>query len=402
MGKTQLENTSAAELLGWMRKPFHIVLAAFISRAAVVGVMLANNTFEWGKNEPAAIARGIIERHAFCCAFHGASGPTAWLAPIYPALLACFFRLFGVASTTSAEVAILINILFASLTAVVLLQFGKEQFGDTAGLIAAWAWALSPALLYIPWLPWETSLSGFVLISALLLTLRLNRSTASRNWIVAGLIWGIAALLNPALVAPLPFLTFTAGYRSGRYRRSLAMLLACTFLVLPWTARNYLAFHHFVPIRSNFWPEAYFGNVTFSLHPTGDSMLYQKEGEIQFAADLRKRTLNAVSSDFPEFRKKTLQRIVKFWTLPRRLWPYSLILVLFTVAGIIRAALRRKLWIDFALVLLSYPLIYYFTYTFARYRYPIEPLMYALAGYAASEMLSITRRYMGVSRARRA
>ena len=30
--------------------------------------------------------------------------------------------------------------------------------------------------------------------------------------------------------------------------------------------------------------------------------------------------------------------------------------------------------------------MYYLTYTFARYRHPIEPLMYTLAGYAVSEL----------------
>jgi hypothetical protein len=58
------------------------------------------------------------------------------------------------------------------------------------------------------------------------------------------------------------------------------------------------------------------------------------------------------------------------------------------VAGVIKAWRRRKRWIGFASALVLYPLIYYITYTFARYRYPIEPLMYALAAYFLCELLA--------------
>ena len=44
--------------------------------------------------------------------------------------------------------------------------------------------------------------------------------------------------------------------------------------------------------------------------------------------------------------------------------------------------------LGFAAVFLFYPLIYYITYTFARYRYPIEPFMYALGAYFVCEVLA--------------
>jgi hypothetical protein len=127
----------------WMTRPAWIVLFAFISRLAVMGVLLANNKLSWGVNELGAIARALVEGRGFSAAFHDGLGPTAWFAPGYPALLACIFRVFGVETRASLIVAISLNVIFASLTAWVLVQLGKEQFHETAGIVAGWAWASS-------------------------------------------------------------------------------------------------------------------------------------------------------------------------------------------------------------------------------------------------------------------
>ena len=56
------------------------------------------------------------------------------------------------------------------------------------------------------------------------------------------------------------------------------MILVCVLGILPWTARNFRVFGQIIPVRSNFWAEVYFGNVDFSVHPVGNSMVYQHEG----------------------------------------------------------------------------------------------------------------------------
>ena len=372
----------------WVRRPGWIVLVAFTLRIAVAGVLLAHNRLSWGVNEPGGIAGAIVQGHGFSSAFHDANGPTAWLAPIYPTLLACIFRFFGIETAASAVAAILLNVIFSSLTAAVLVQLGKEQFSEGAGMVAGWAWAIAPPLLFIPWLLWETCLSGLVLAFAFMTTLRLGGASRSRDWAWCGAIWSFAALLNPAILAPLPALAVNAAVQSRRWKGSALMIVVCVLGILPWTARNFRAFGQIVPVRSNFWPEAYFGNVGFSLHPTGDSMLYQQEGEMSFAQDLRTRTLGFVRSNPRWFARLTRERMVAFWMRPPQLQPYPLALFLMAMAGIVQAWRRRKRWAAFTAVLVLYPVVYYITYAFARYRHPIEPLMYALAGYFACELLA--------------
>jgi hypothetical protein len=372
----------------WFLRPRWIFVIAFLSRIGVAGVFLAHNKLSWGVNEPSAIAQAIVQGHGFSSVFHDASEPTAWLAPAYPTLLALVFLFFGIKTSASAVVAVLLNVIFSSLTAIVLVQLGREQFGENAGIIAGWAWAMALPLLFIPWLLWETCLSALVLAFAVMTLLRLSEASKAPNWIWCGAVWGFAALLNPAILAPLPALAIEAGFHSRRWKGPCLMMFVCLLAIVPWTARNYRALGRIVPVRSNFWPEAYFGNVDFSVHPTGNTMLYQREGEVAFAQDLKVRTLQFVRSNPRAFARLTSERMAAFWLRPTQLQPYPLMLFLLSLAGLLQAWRRGKRWAAFTFAMLFYPLIYYITYTFARYRHPIEPLMYLLAVFFLSDLFS--------------
>jgi hypothetical protein len=313
------------------------------------------------------------------------------LAPVYPSLLAGIFLFFGIETIASAWAAALLNVFFSSLTAVVVRQLGREHFGEAAGITAGWAWAVSPPLVAMPWLLWETCLSALVMSFVLMRTLRLEESSRFREWAYCGGMWSLAALLNPAILAPLPALVLRAAWRRCG-RGSAVLILVCALGIAPWTARNLMSLHHFVLVRSNFWPEAFFGNVTFSLHPTGNSMVYQREGEIAFASDLRGRLIAYVRANPGKFVRLTAHRVIAFWTEPLHFGPYAILLSLAAIIGIVRARVAGREWISFACVLAFYPLIYYMTYTFARYRHPIEPLLYVLAGYAVSELTTYGKR----------
>ncbi len=373
------------------RRHWFLFLAAIALRLAVVSVLLAHHPLSWGVNEAAGIGRGLVVGRGFASPFHDSAGPTAWLAPVYPCLLSGVFLVFGIQSPASVWAAVLLNVLFSSLTAVVILQLGREQFGETVGLLAGWAWAISPAIVVMPWLPWETCLSALVMSYAFLRTLRLKASSPLAAWGFSGCIWSLAALLNPALLAPLPAVAAGAAWMQRRWVGPGIMVLVCALGIAPWTIRNFVSLHHLIPVRSNFWPEAYFGNVSFSLHPTGDSMVYQREGEMAFVSDLRTAVIHHVRSHPRDFARLTGYRMYAFWTQPSRFGPYATILSLSALAGLVAAGYRGRAWFSFFSALTLYPVVYYLTYTFARYRHPIEPLMYTLAGYAGCEMADYFR-----------
>ena len=91
-----------------------MVLLALVLRLAVLPILLPEQ-LEQGRDhwhfgyEAGRVARSLATGKGFSSPLFEPSGPTAWMAPVYPALMAVVFRLFGVYSETSAIVLLSIN-----------------------------------------------------------------------------------------------------------------------------------------------------------------------------------------------------------------------------------------------------------------------------------------------------
>src|SRR5580692_7385572 len=218
------------------------------------------------QQETGNIAYALAEGRGFGNVFRSGTGPTAWLAPVYPLIVAATFKIFGTFTSGAFFACAALNILFSSAACVPMYFVGKGIGGLGVAAGAAWLWAVFPTGVMMPfeWI-WDTSLSA--LLAALLLwaTLELAESERWVDWGVYGVLWGLALMTNPALGTLLPFLLGWAALRgcgeSGlRWQRAgLAVGLAILFC-LPWTIRNYVAFHRLVPVRSNLPFELWLGN----------------------------------------------------------------------------------------------------------------------------------------------
>src|SRR5262249_6893858 len=126
---------------------------------------------------------------------------------------------------------------------------------------------------------WETSLSALLVITGCLLYGHLRDSDRLQTWILWGLFWAFAVLANPSLGIFLPFLTFAVLWRdNSRQDSNSAMLfrlavatLVFSIIVGPWIARNYVRFHAFVPVRSNFGVELWLGNHEGVVRPNDET-----------------------------------------------------------------------------------------------------------------------------------
>src|SRR5258708_35454842 len=107
---------SVARRWAFLRRPVWIVVVAFTLRVGVAAELLARNQLSWRANEPSSIAAAMVQGHGFSSAFHDTNEPTAWLGPVYPTLLACIFRFFGIKTTASAFVAVSVYYILRSLT----------------------------------------------------------------------------------------------------------------------------------------------------------------------------------------------------------------------------------------------------------------------------------------------
>ena len=98
------------------------------------------------QNEVGNVADSLAHGHGFCCLFRQPTGPTAWLAPLYPLLIAAIFKLFGSFTVASFYAAALMNSVFSALACITLFYAGKRIAGVGVAAVACWVWAA-------PWRP---------------------------------------------------------------------------------------------------------------------------------------------------------------------------------------------------------------------------------------------------------
>jgi hypothetical protein len=259
---------------------------------------------------------------------------------------------------------------------------------------------------------WEMSLTTMLLAAVPALALRMRgigetpdekTQQTTRQWLLFGLLWGLIALSNPALLLFLPvcgvWILAGADHKAPALRRAIASGLVFLAVIAPWMIRNYRAFHAFVPFRSNFGAELYMGNNPESMGmPWGktinsqeDIRSYTQLGELRFAkqrGDLAKAWIRAHPARFAEL---SLKRFYFFWsTVPHPAAKHeSLIFVrdvnycvpnILAILGLALSLKRRTpaagllIW---AFVLL--PFTYYFVTAGARFRHPLEPLIVILS-----------------------
>src|SRR5436190_16462257 len=246
----------------WRHSPLFIVGIALLLRLAVITfgptyhITPRRDHFQFGW-EMGRIARSIATGNGFSSPTDLPTGPSAWAPPLYPYVLAGIFKLFGVYSHAAAWVILAFNSIFSSLTCLTLYWIAQRMYGLTVARATAWTWAFFPYAIYWPTrVVWETSLTAFLLSLALLLTLRMaNQPPRPRSWIIFGLLWGVIALTNTAVLSMFPFCLLWLVYRlprdSRRFTGAVVCILTTILVMTPWLARNYVVFGKFVFIRDN-------------------------------------------------------------------------------------------------------------------------------------------------------
>jgi len=370
-------------------------------------------------NETGNIAFSLAKGHGFSSPYWQETGPTAWLTPVYPALVAAVFKIFGIHTPHSFFAIVFLNILFSTATCVPLYYIGKRVGGLGVAGGAAWLWAIFPNAIMIPyqWV-WDTSLAALLMATILWATLELADTQSVRAWCGYGVLWGFALMTNPSLGSLFPLLLGWAAYRAwqkGLLHQSRP-LLACAIAVLccmPWTVRNYLAFHRFIPLRSNLPFELWLGNneqfdeqsqvVPPSDPERAEISRYVHMGETAFMQDKWEKA-TAFMRAHPRLEITLFaRRFVATWTglekpfqglrdtdspLVRLVLISNALAALGALCGIL-ALLRSRSIYAFPLAVgpILYPLIYYVTHTSLRYRHPIDPALLLLVALAIAAVL---------------
>jgi 4-amino-4-deoxy-L-arabinose transferase-like glycosyltransferase len=382
----------------------------FRSNKQVVAARANEQNFDFGF-EMGRIGRSLAQDQGFSNPFNETTGPTAWEPPLYPFLIATVFRVFGVYSRASAIFLLSINSIFSALTCIPIFLIAKRCFDEKVAVWTSWTWALLPSVIFwcTRWV-WETSLAALLLALIFWLTLELEEKDGLSPWLQFGLLWGVVALSNTALLSFLPVSGLWIWYRRAKLgKRSLAgiVLASAIFVacVAPWLARNYSVFGK-IFMRSNFGAELRLGNGPGAdgtwmdyLHPSKNVVemdRYRQLGELAYVAERKREAMAYIREDYARFAGLSLKRFIYYWSgLPKasdNLIPAYFGNSLFLASSVLAfwglgRALRKDrpgAWLFFWLVL-SYPLVYYFVFPHPRYRHPIEPELGILILYVVSE-----------------
>ena len=402
----------------WPRTVWRAVVLSFVLQVAAIGLFhtyrfrTTDNNFAFGW-EMGCLGKAVAEGRGFSDPFCVGTGPSAWEPPTYPYLIGAVFKIFGIYTHASAWILLAINSLFSALTCIPIYVAARKTFDERLARWSAWTWALFPYVWYwsIHWV-WDTTISPFLLVWILVITLELEDSKGLGGWAILGVLWGQVSLANPSTISFLPVSGLWAWYqrwKKGKPSLGGVALASLIFFLLvgPWLVRNHQVFAKWVFIRNDFGQQFALGNGEAA---RGWSMVYQQPnlnpgelerfkrmGELAYAEARQQEAMDFIRRDRKQWIVLTFKKVFHYWAgIPKaadsapvtalKMFLFLLSSVL-AFAGAVTAVRQKRTgaWL-FMLLLLVYPLIYYIVYPHARYRHPIEPELMILIVFMILEL----------------
>jgi hypothetical protein len=351
------------------------------------------------------VARALVDGRGYADPFGEATGPTAWMPPLYCLVLA------GLSWLLQTKTAVAIAII--GLQDLTLIGIGVGVYA----VARRRATRISPLVslgLYVVWVAlfhyWFFILTtdiwliaGLAMLMVLAVTAWLESGTLpAARW---GLLAGVATLVSPALATAWSLLMLVALARSARSLRSWVVALSVAgAIALPWVARNAMTFGKLIPTKSNLGYELYLANVvdddgvydnrTLLHHPLlspAERFEYDRLGEIEFIASNEQRALEALSIEPASYLRRVGRRFLAAILLyapaerelngPFVLWLQRLVYcmpLLFGLSAFCRRSPQRP-WLGALGLLVALTLAPYVMIAFySRYVFPLTPLLIVL------------------------
>ena len=138
-----------------------MVLIALVLRIAVTpfssieGLMNPDHVHCW---EQGNVARALVAGKGFG-SFLWSDQASAVMPPVFPLVVAFFFKLFGVHTSLSVFATHAFNCLISALACIPIYLVARKSFGERVAKWTAWSWACSPYGIYFAacW-AWSTHL----------------------------------------------------------------------------------------------------------------------------------------------------------------------------------------------------------------------------------------------------
>jgi len=183
-------------------------------------------------------------------------------APLYPYWLGFVYQLSG----SSITVAVLSQHLTGALSASLIYLVARQYFSVSVATLAGITMALYWPLIYFEGELLIVTMVVFVDIGALYLMTRAIRSRRARDFVLAGIVFGLSAIARPSIlivVIALPLVLYFHTRRSQAklwLRQSAWVAAGLVVVITPVLVRNFVVGRDFVPIASQGGVNFYIGN----------------------------------------------------------------------------------------------------------------------------------------------
>jgi 4-amino-4-deoxy-L-arabinose transferase-like glycosyltransferase len=336
----------------------------------------------------------------------GWAEPVYWQPPGYPYFLAAILRAAGPGFLAPR----LVQAVLGALTAALTCTIGTRVFGRAVGLGAGLAVALYGGLIYFDGELLAPSLAICLQMATFYCAVRAPEERGGLGWLAAGLLGGLAAVVNASALVLLPVLAIAAR------RRAAWLLLGAVIAIAPVTLRNWSQGGELVLISSNAGINLYLGNnprseATVAMRPGRDwqalvraPRLHGVSGAAPASRFFVRRVVAYATSDpagFLALQARKLRLLLGgaeiprnqeiyparawspvlralLWKVPWLAFPFGLLLPLAVVG--LGAAWRRAPVLAASVVLLGFIVAAFFVT--ARYRAPLIPLLALFAAAA--------------------
>lgn len=205
--------------------------------------IVAGNGYRWYAEEDLALVKKYIPMEP-PADYDPRGVPTSFRAPGYPAFLALVCAICGVGPHRFFVFRLAQALLGATLAPLAWTLARQIGFGERAARWAAAIVAVFPLLIVYPLGLATENLFVPLLMLALVLLLRASERRRARDYVLVGLVLGLAALTRSVVTGFVAlaalWLWWTAQDKRGGFRNCALLILCFLLVTIPWAVRNTL------------------------------------------------------------------------------------------------------------------------------------------------------------------
>ncbi len=313
-----------------MRKHISITSVIILAFSLRLGFGLFNHYIYPGFDSPEydVVAQNLAHGHGFSIK---PDLPTPSRAPLYPLFLAAFYYIFGWAFTPLSASMLhytplgVVQSAMDALSCLIIYFIALRLFNrsQVVAVLSAALYAIYPAMIRYCHLMYTEVLFIFLFLLSILLLLRAIEKESYLLFILSGICLGLGTLTRGTTLL-FPFFTLVLLLRNKKLLKKLFVFIACSIItVAPWTIRNYVQFHRFIPICTLGFNEAFWhtgqelqGKYSYARIRQIESEMRQKANTydyIEYEKQIGKEGMELIKQKPYAYTILVIKRFPKFW-----------------------------------------------------------------------------------------